>query len=126
MTTKRTQEISSFIVMDVLEKALLLTEGRGPAVMDLLAVMGAQGEKEALKEELNSFLNMKDQGVIPPIVFAIGYAYLGDMDEAFKWLEKTYDERFFWLLSIKAAPEWDVFRDDPRYKEFISRMNFPQ
>jgi len=108
-----------------LEKALELTEGRGPAVMDILAVLGATGQKEALQERLDQFLELKDQGVIPSIVFTIGYAYLGDMDEAFKWLEETYNERFFWLLSIKVAPEWDVFRDDPRYEEFISRMQFP-
>lgn len=109
-----------------LGKALELTDGHGPAVMDLLALQGSTGQKEALKERLDQFLEMKDQGVIPSIVFTIGYAYLGDMDEAFKWLDETYNERFFWLLSIKAAPEWDVFRDDPRYKEFINRMNFPE
>jgi len=109
-----------------LEKALQITEGSGPAVMDLLAVMGASGQKTALKERIDSYLEMRDQRVIPAIVFTIGYGYLGDMDEAFKWLEKTYEERFFWLLSIKAAPEWDVFRDDPRFEEFIKRMKFPE
>ena len=108
-----------------LEKALKLTEGHGPAVMDILATLGASGQKEALKKRLDQLLEMRDQGVIPSIVFAMGYAYLGDMDEAFKWLEETYNERFFWLLSIKAAPEWDVFRDDPRYEAFIRRMKFP-
>jgi tetratricopeptide (TPR) repeat protein len=109
-----------------LEKALSLTEGHGPAVMDFLAVLGLTGQKEALKERLDQFLEMKDDSVIPPIVFAIGYAYLGDMDEAFRWLEETYNDRFFWLLSIKAAPEWDVFRDDPRYEDMVKRMNFPE
>lgn len=108
-----------------LEKALRLTDGHGPAVMDFLAVLGLTGQKEALKERLDQFLEMKDDSVIPPIVFTIGYAYLGDMDEAFRWLEATYNERFFWLLSIKAAPEWDVFRDDPRYEDIVERMNFP-
>jgi hypothetical protein len=56
--------------------------------------LGASGEKAALNESFSSFLEIQDQQVIPPIVFTIGYAYLGEMDGAFKWLEKTYDERF--------------------------------
>ena len=109
-----------------LEKALKLTQGHGPAVMDMLAVLGASGQDEELKARLDNFLEIKENNLIPPIVFAIGYAYLGDMDEAFAWLEKTYDERFFWLLSIKAAADWDVFRSDPRFDELVERMNFPE
>ena len=109
-----------------LEKALKLTQGHGPAVMDLLAVLGASGQEEELKARLNNFLEIREDNLVPSIVFAIGYAYLGDMDEAFVWLEKTYNERFFWLLSIKAAVDWDIFRSDPRFDELIERMNFPE
>ena len=55
-----------------------------------------------------------------------GYTAMMQHDEAFKWLEKTYNERFFWFLSIKVAPDWDVFRNDPRFDEFIKKMNFPE
>jgi tetratricopeptide (TPR) repeat protein len=109
-----------------LEKALELTQGHGPAVMDILAAMGASGQKEALKARLEALLELNKTETIPPIVLAIGYAYLGDMDEAFKWLEETFRERFFWILSIKSAPEWDVFHDDPRFETIINRMNFPE
>ena len=111
--------------LSALEKALQLTQSRGPAVMDLLAVLGASGQKVELKGRIDDLLEIKKQHTVPPIVFAIGYAYLGDMDEAFKWLEETYSERFLWLLSIKVAPDWDIFRNDIRFEEFIKRMNFP-
>jgi TolB-like protein/cytochrome c-type biogenesis protein CcmH/NrfG len=109
-----------------LEKALQLTQDQGPAVMDILAVLGASGQKEKLRGRLDELHEIRKQHTVPPIVFAIGYAYLGNMDEAFKWLEETYNERFFWLLSIKIAPDWDVFRNDPRFEEFIKRMNYPE
>jgi len=109
-----------------LGKALELTQGHGPAVMDILAVMGAAGQKEALNAELDTLLTLNKTETIPPIVFAIGYAYLGDMDEAFIWLEEAFRERFFWILSIKSAPEWDVFHNDPRFETYIDRMNFPE
>ena len=109
-----------------IERALQLTLGRGPAVMDLLAVLGASGKEDELKGWLNNLQEVKKQHTVPPIVFAIGYAYLGDMDEAFIWLQKTRDDRFFWLLSIKVAPDWDIFRGDPRFDEFIQEMSFPE
>ena len=93
--------------------------------MDLLAVLGASGQTEELRRQLDNLLEIKKQHAVPPIVFAIGYAYLDEMEEAFKWLEETYKERFFWLLSIKVAPEWDIFRNDPRFEDLVERMNFP-
>jgi TolB-like protein len=109
-----------------LEKALELSQGQGPAVMDMLTVLGASGQKEELKGRIDDLLEIAKQHTVPPIVFAIGYAHLGDMDEAFKWLERTYEERFLWFISIKVAADWDVFRDDARFMEFIERMNFPE
>jgi len=109
-----------------LEKAIQLSQGQGPAVMDILALLGASGQYEQLREQLNNYLNMSKHSLVPPIIFALGHAYLGEMDEAFIWLEKTYKERFFWFLTIKVAPDWDVFREDPRFEEFLKRMNFPE
>jgi len=112
--------------LEALNRALQLTQGRGPAVMDLLATLGASNQKKELTGWLDNLLELRAELTIPSIVFAIGYAYLGNMDEAFIWLERTYDERFMWLLSIKVAPDWDVFRDDPRFDELIQRMDFPE
>jgi adenylate cyclase len=109
-----------------LEKAMQISQGRGPAAMDMLTVLGASGQKEKLRGTLDYLHELNKQQNVPPIVFALGYAYLGDMDEAFKWLDATYNERFLWLLSIKSAPEWDVFRSDPRFDELVVRMNFPE
>ena len=53
-------------------------------MMDLLKVLGASGQKVELKGRIDDLLEIKRQHMVPPIVFAIGYAYLGDMDEAFK------------------------------------------
>ena len=112
--------------ISALEKALELSKGQGPAVMDLLAVLGASGQHQELRSRLDNFLVIREQYPIPAIIFAVGYAYLGDMDKAFNWLEQTYKERFSWLLSLKAAPDWDVFRKDPRFEKFVTRMNFPE
>jgi serine/threonine-protein kinase len=59
-----------------------------------------------------------------PDALAVGYALLGDRDEAFRWLERAYD----WgnvelLLRLKVYPPFDRLRDDPRYHELLRRMH---
>jgi TolB-like protein len=58
-----------------------------------------------------------------PDALAVGYALLGDKDEAFRWLERAYD----WgntelLLRLKVYPPFDRLRDDPRYHDLLRRM----
>jgi tetratricopeptide (TPR) repeat protein len=54
------------------------------------------------------------------------YAALGDMDEAFAWLGRAYEQRDASLVWSKVAPEHDLLRSDDRFQQFLKRMNFPQ
>ena len=54
--------------------------------------------------------------------FARIYAGLGDKDQAFKWLEKGYDERAAPLFYIKVDPIWDPLRSDPRFDDLLRRI----
>ena len=57
--------------------------------------------------------------------FAVSYAKLGNKDQAFAWLEKAYVERSPWLTFIKADPDFDKIRPDPRFAELTKRMGLP-
>ena len=60
---------------------------------------------------------------------AEAYAWIGDEDEAFEWLEKAYalDERYgiqgYWFHRIMFLPIWANLHDDPRWDELRKRMN---
>jgi len=59
-----------------------------------------------------------------PDALAVGYALLGEKDEAFRWLERAFD----WgnteqLLRLKVYPPFDRLRDDPRYHDLLRRMH---
>jgi eukaryotic-like serine/threonine-protein kinase len=56
--------------------------------------------------------------------FAYAYALLGDKDHALEWLEKAYEERDPWLY-VKAEPQLDNLRSDPRFQDLLRRMNLP-
>jgi len=54
--------------------------------------------------------------------FALGYAGLGEKDQAFTWLEKAYEERSGFLPNLKVNPIWDPLRSDPRFADLIRRV----
>ncbi len=53
------------------------------------------------------------------------YAMLGQKDAAFAALEKAFPTRAE-LLLIKADPELDSIRSDPRFADLLRRIGLPQ
>jgi TolB-like protein/cytochrome c-type biogenesis protein CcmH/NrfG len=53
------------------------------------------------------------------------YAFRGESDEAFKWLEHAYAERDPFLCSIKGDPTMKKLEGDPRYTALLRKMNLP-
>lgn len=53
------------------------------------------------------------------------YARVGDVDEAFVWLERGFEARLPFLINLWTDPIWDVLRPDPRTNSLLERMNLP-
>jgi TolB-like protein/DNA-binding winged helix-turn-helix (wHTH) protein/Tfp pilus assembly protein PilF len=62
---------------------------------------------------------------VTPYGVALVYAGMGNKDEAFRWLNKAFDDRANWLVWLRFDPRWDSLRADPRYSGMIVRMGFP-
>jgi TolB-like protein/DNA-binding winged helix-turn-helix (wHTH) protein len=55
------------------------------------------------------------------------YAFRGELDEAFKWLERAYVEKDASLYHIKSDPQFlSQFQSDPRFKALLKKMNLPE
>jgi TolB-like protein/Tfp pilus assembly protein PilF len=63
-----------------------------------------------------------EQRYVPPVFFAIIYAGLGEMDESFKWIEKAYEERDFYLDGLPRTIEGTPAGADPRAIDLVRRM----
>ena len=46
------------------------------------------------------------------------------MDEAFKWLDKAYEQRDFNMVLLEA-PRWDPLRSDARFQNLVRRVGLP-
>jgi tetratricopeptide (TPR) repeat protein len=58
--------------------------------------------------------------------FAIVYAFLGEKDKAFAYLEKAYEERNGFLIFLNVDPRFDNLRSDPRFSDLVRRVDLPQ
>jgi TolB-like protein/Tfp pilus assembly protein PilF len=54
------------------------------------------------------------------------YAYRGDSDRAFAWLDRAYRQRDGGLVHLKIDWQMQKLRGDSRYKEFLHKLNLPE
>ena len=57
---------------------------------------------------------------------AVGYAQLGETDEAFAWLERGYREHDPLMFITSVSPFFDAIRVDPRFDDLLHRIGFPE
>ena len=79
------------------------------------------GRRKEADETMNDFL-LQYQNEWPYLVAEL-YAFRGDMNTAFEWLEKAYLRKDSWLTWLKADPLLKDLWVDPRYKVLLQKMN---
>ncbi|HTV60186.1 MAG TPA: tetratricopeptide repeat protein [Verrucomicrobiae bacterium] len=95
-------------------------------VVDLGFAYAAAGKREKARKILAKLMKLHHQGLVPSGSIAILYGALGEMDEAFVWLEKAYEERDPELTYIKVPHRrFEPLRHDPRYQDMLHRMGLP-
>jgi hypothetical protein len=57
---------------------------------------------------------------------AQAHAYRGELDQAFGWLDRAFDQKDAELYWIKGDPLLKKLEADPRYKAFLRKMNLPE
>ena len=89
------------------------------ALAHIYAVSGRQDEARRIIEEtgIEKMLSSNDyRGV------ALVYTALGEKEEAFEWLEKSYHKHEESLCSIGIDPKFDSIREDPRFKALLKKV----
>ena len=96
---------------------------RGPAGQTGLAYAYAlAGKKEEATKILDELKEQSKQRYVSPFNFAVIYMGLGDKDQAFEWLNKTFDENPYRIAFLKTIPRFDSLRSDPRFDALLRRM----
>jgi tetratricopeptide (TPR) repeat protein len=110
------------------EAAASFKEGLANQENDALALAGLghvaarRGREEEARAVLQELHERSKSRYVSPVAQTGLYVTLGDVDRAFEWLEKAYQERRGWLAYLKIEPMLDGLRDDPRFGRYLERM----
>jgi len=98
---------------------------RDPEILGMLAYAhGRAGERERALEFAGELKRVLAEGQTP---YAMVWAHvgLGDKDQAFALLERSYDERRIRMQWLKVDPLLAPLRTDPRFDDLARRVGLP-
>jgi TolB-like protein/Tfp pilus assembly protein PilF len=91
--------------------------------LDLGFAYAIAGRTEEARRVLAKLKEQHEKGLVPSAPIAILYGALGELDEAFAWLEKAYQEHDPELTYINVpGRRFEPLRHDPRFKKLLIRM----
>jgi hypothetical protein len=61
-----------------------------------------------------------------PYVIAGVFAWRGERDKAFEWLERSYTRRDSDICNLKRDPLLTSLRGDLRYRALLAKLNLPE
>jgi tetratricopeptide (TPR) repeat protein/TolB-like protein/predicted Ser/Thr protein kinase len=103
----------------------LLQIGESPLALAGLGFAHARaGDPESAREVLRRLDEIRASQYSTPFAPAVVHAGLGEIEEAFAWLDRCLEERMPWLPTVKYDPRFDSLRDDPRFDDFLERVGF--
>ena len=117
-TGKFTEAVTEFQKALQLNDTAELKAGLGYAY----GMVGKREEAEKAFAELQEF--SRDNHVAPHLMAEICLS-LNDPAQALDWLEKSYQGRDEWVVSLHVNPVYDSLRSEPRFIDMMRRLNFP-
>jgi serine/threonine-protein kinase len=86
--------------------------------------LAAAGEEVEARSVLKDIHDREAREYVWHLGIAAAYAHLGELDRAFEYLERSYEEREAWT-AVPSAPTFDPFRADPRFDAIARRIGTP-
>ena len=87
--------------------------------------LAAVGETSRARRLLEQLMEVSKKRYVCPYEIGLIYVGLGDKDEAFRWLEKGYQDRSICMQYTKQDPRMTPLHGDPRYEDLLRRLAFP-
>ena len=94
-----------------------------PSVLGFIGHAYAKaGKRDDALKTVNQMEEISQRRYVPAYSFAQVYAALGEKDQAFQWLEKSYQDHAPDIALIKVDPTLDSLHSDPRFADLVRRM----
>jgi tetratricopeptide (TPR) repeat protein len=99
---------------------------RGQGFGALAALYARAGRRADATKLLDEVRERAKRTYIKPSSMAQLYIGLGDFDEAFRWLDRAYEEHDPTLSSLKLEICWDPIRNDQRFKSLLKKVHLDE
>ncbi len=80
---------------------------------DLAHTLGRAGRAAEARQILAQLQEMSQHTFVSAYCFFIIHYGLGDLDTAFEWLDRAYEERSSWMMWLKSGPLFGPLASDP-------------
>ena len=83
------------------------------------------GERDEAETLLNILTDISKRKYVSPYSMLVIHLALGPEERVYELLEQLYEERNDWLVWLKVSPELRGLRNEPRFKNLLTRIGFP-
>jgi adenylate cyclase len=83
------------------------------------------GQTAKAREILQNLKQSSQRRAVSPYYIATIHCSLGELDAAFEWLEKAYQQRSVELVLLKVDPMVANLRSEPRFTDLARRVGIP-
>ncbi|TET69346.1 MAG: tetratricopeptide repeat protein, partial [Candidatus Aminicenantes bacterium] len=104
------------------QKAVAFSGGSTEYQSMLGYIYAMNGKIKEAKNILRQLEELEKKKNVPLFNRALIYEALGETDQAFSFLEASFERREFGMLTLKVAPELDSLRSDPRFKVLMEKV----
>jgi TolB-like protein/DNA-binding winged helix-turn-helix (wHTH) protein/Tfp pilus assembly protein PilF len=101
-------------------------DGSEKLAADVRAAFIRAGNRGVQEWRLANLKQMATKDYVSPLDLAFAYARLGQDDEAFRWLDKAYDDHVPGLVWLQQNSDLNRLRGDPRYRVLIRRIGLAE
>jgi tetratricopeptide (TPR) repeat protein len=114
--------------LEMWKKAAVLNDSKDDltAEEETERVFKKSGYKAAVNRTIEIYKQRLAHTYVDPGWIAGEYAFLGDKEQTFQWLEKAYAEKSEEFSIIKVRRCYDFLRADPRYADLLRRVGLPK
>jgi TolB-like protein/Flp pilus assembly protein TadD len=82
----------------------------------------ASGDRQGAMETLKQLNEESKHMYVDPYLMAVVYLGLKDRQNTYAWLDRAYQARSPFLISIATDPKWSASRSDARFEALWNRM----
>lgn len=104
------------------EEGRRLSGGVAGPSFGLAHLAARRGDAEEARLMLAELIAARSQRVVSAWGIAALHACLGDIDEAFAWLDTAVEERATGLIFLRVHPRMDAIRGDARYDALVKKL----